>query len=310
MPTGDQQYPRTSNALSSADPGVCQPGAVLIQIHGGVRRRWIPDARRCRVVSCWCEQAGDEHTVAFWKLLGEGTLYEEFRIVNARLGVQSGRAVDGLVVLGEPPRMAARRERRFLDGEDVVVIQTEATCLNPAVFGQALLSPELIRLRWAPHSVRSVLLCTADDPGLRPYVDAFPQVETRVVEPRRDRGFPMERAKGAAQHVADRFGGALIAPAFLSRRFTIDGIVVPDVPDSSGRPLPDLVAGRDVITVHSTPGGPCMYRAGELVLAPPILTAMGAASVRSILLCGRRDQVIETALRRYVEVDVQPLPAV
>jgi hypothetical protein len=251
-----------------------------------------------------------EYTVAFWNALGEGTLYEEFSIVTAQRGVQSWRGVDGLVVLGERPRVAARREKRSLDGEDVVVIQTKATRLNPAIFGQALLSPELIRMRWTPRSIRSVLLCTADDPQLRPYVDAFPQVETHVVEPSRDHGFHLKRVPGAAQHVADQLGGALIAPAFLTRRFKIDGIVVPEVPDATGRPLPDLVAGRDAVAVHAAPGAPGMYRAGEIVLAPLVLTEMGAASVRSILLRGRTDQAIETALRRHVEADIQPLPAV
>jgi hypothetical protein len=250
-----------------------------------------------------------QHTVDFWKSLGQGTLYEEFSIVTAQRGVQSARVVDGLVVLGEQPRIAARRERRSLDGEDVVVIQTKATRLNTAVFGQALLSPELIRMRWAPRSIRSVLLCTADDPELRPYVDAFSQVEVHVVELRRDRGFSTARIPGAAQHVADRLGGALVAPAFLSKRFKIDGVVVPDVHDT-GQPLADLVVGQTVIAVHSTRDRPGMYRAGELVLAPPMLLAMGAASIRSILMCGRRDQAIETVLRRYIEVDVQTVPAV
>lgn len=250
-----------------------------------------------------------QHTRDFWESLREGTLYEEFSVVTAQRGVQSPRAVDGLVVLSQPRRIAANSERRSLDGEDVVVIQTKATRLNTAVFGQALLSPELIRLRWTPRSIRSVLLCTADDPELRPYVDAFSQVEVHVVEPRRDRGFSLERVPGVARQVADRLGGALIAPALLSTRLKIDGVVVPDVHDA-GQPLAEIVVGRSVIAVHSTRDRPCMYRAGELVLAPSMLIAMGAASVQSILVCGRRDQAIETVLRRYVEVDVQPLPAV
>lgn len=72
---------------------------------------------------------------------------------------------------------------------------------------------------------------------------------------------------------------------------------------------PGLVSGRGVTVVNSTCGGPGMYLAGELVPAPPMLSAMGAVSVRSILVCGRRDRAIETALCRYVEVDIRPLPA-
>jgi hypothetical protein len=111
-----------------------------------------------------------------------------------------------------------------------------------------------------------------------------------VVEPRREHGFSMKRVPGAAPHVANRVGGALVAPALLSSRFKIDGIVVPNASDASGLPLSGLVASRDVITVHSTRGGPGMNMAGELVLPPPMLTAIGAASVRPIRLCRCRDQ--------------------
>jgi hypothetical protein len=49
------------------------------------------------------------------------------------------------VVLGTPLRIASwdERGRLSLDGQDVIVIQTKATPLNPYVFGQALLSMDL-----------------------------------------------------------------------------------------------------------------------------------------------------------------------
>ena len=115
-------------------------------------------------------------TRAYWEDLGDGTLYEELRVVDAKAGVRSRRDVHGVIVLGEAHRIASPGERAgvSLNGKDVIVIQTKATSLNPYVFGQALLSMDLIRMRWAPRSLRSVLVCTADDPGLRPVIGAFP----------------------------------------------------------------------------------------------------------------------------------------
>ena len=70
---------------------------------------------------------------------------------------QSARDIDGVVLLGDPHEINSRG-RRCLDGEKIVIIQTKATRLNPHLYGQALLSQELIRLRWSLRSVRSVLL--------------------------------------------------------------------------------------------------------------------------------------------------------
>ena len=121
-------------------------------------------------------------TRAFWEqeLGKKGTLYEEFRAVQEVRGVQSWRALDGMIVLGDPDGVVVSGGRRCLDNEDVVVIKTKATPLNPYAFGQALLSKDLIRERWAPRSIRSILLCTSDDPELRPVIGEFPEVEVFV----------------------------------------------------------------------------------------------------------------------------------
>lgn len=104
--------------------------------------------------------------------------------------MQAERVVDGLVVLGTPPHRVSRgkagsseRAAVNLDGQDVVVIQTQATRLNPYVFGQALLSMDLIRQRWSPQSLRSVLICVKDDPELRPIAAQFPGLEVRIEHP-------------------------------------------------------------------------------------------------------------------------------
>ena len=64
-------------------------------------------------------------------------------------GVRTNRDVEGVVVRGPAPRIATKRERDSvsLDGQDVIVIQTKASRLNPYVFGQALLSMDLIKQR-------------------------------------------------------------------------------------------------------------------------------------------------------------------
>lgn len=95
-------------------------------------------------------------TLAYWQALGEGTLYEEFPVVKARRGVQTRRAVDGLVVLSAPARRVltgadGRREHAAADlgGKALAVIQAKAMRLNRYVFGQTEF-PELLarRERW------------------------------------------------------------------------------------------------------------------------------------------------------------------
>ena len=125
-------------------------------------------------------------TREFWQneLGGQGVLYEEFRAVEKQPGVRSRRDLDGVVVVGDPPEIRTRGGR-CLDGQDIVIIQTKAAPLNPHVFGQALLSQDLIQMRWSPSSVRSVLLCSADNPDLRAVTNEFPGMEIHIRRGRR-----------------------------------------------------------------------------------------------------------------------------
>lgn len=251
-------------------------------------------------------------TRAFWEeVLGkEGTLYEEFRAVEEERGIQSRRELDGVVVLGDPPRVVPRG-RRCLDGEDIVVIQTKATPLNPYVFGQVLLSKDLIRMRWSPKSIRSILICTADDPELRPVTDEFPEVEVFVrpgpVGSFRLPRLPDERIRQLAQ---DR-GASFIAPARLTRRFMIDAVLFAGSDEAGEGSLQEIVPGRHVTTVHSEKdrnGRPAiigMWVSGEVIMAQQLLARMGAASAHSIILCRRDDRAIGKALRRYAKYEVE-----
>lgn len=243
-------------------------------------------------------------------------------MVDTVAGVQSRRDVDGIVVLGEPHRIASPNERTAvsLDGRDVIVIQTKATRLNPYVFGQALLSMDLIRMRWAPRSLRSVLLCAADDPELRAVISAFPDVEVRVIRTERFTSFRLGRIPGAAAQLASQRALPLLEKPRLTSSFQIDGMIIPSWDTRHQAPLAELVADKEVITVHSEakagqPSTLGMWMSGEVIIAQHLLRQMGTAATHSIVLCGRGDQNIEAALRRYasfeiVEVDpaTQPRP--
>jgi hypothetical protein len=248
-------------------------------------------------------------TRRYWEHLDEGTLYEEFEIVRAEAGIRSRRA-DGVIVLGTPPRIAAPDERRHvsLDGEDVIVVQTKATPLNPYVFGQALLSMDLIAMRWAPRSLRSVLICAADDPELRPIVEDFPDLEICIDPGSRIQRFHLNGLDGAASLAASRLGGAAVAPAQVSSRLRIDAVLIPSAADVQHHSLADLVAGNDVTSVHShvvkgTTPSVGMWIAGEVIITQALLTRMGAASATSVIV-GNHDRAVETALRRYAEFGV------
>jgi len=245
-----------------------------------------------------------------------GTLYEEFPIVKAQRGVQAARVIDGLVVLGTPPRRVPRgkpgrneRAAANLDGEDVLVIQTKGTRLNPYVFGQALLSMELIQRRWSPRSLRSVLICVKDDPELRPITGRYPDLEVRLERPvRREQSFHLARLPGAVASVAARLGGSVVEPARVGSNVTIDGVVIPRH-RARGVPLRQAVPGRDVVSVHTYVAKDGAARlgmsvGGEVIMAQALLIQMGAASARSVVVAHHRDAAIEAALARYADFEI------
>jgi hypothetical protein len=250
-------------------------------------------------------------TRKFWEenLGGEGSLYEEFRAVEAAGEAQSWRDIDGVVVLGDRPGRCIPRGRRSLNDQDVVVIQTKAAPLNPYVFGQALLSRDLICRRWTPSSIRSVLICTADDPELRSITDEFPEVEVEIMDGHVG-SFGLSRIAGAAMKLADQRNMAVLkAPAQLARRFRIDGVLAPALETTPGTPVAEQVAGKDVISVHSERNsrGPKrlgMWIAGEIIVAQRLLAKMGAASTHSLVLCQKGDRAVERELSNYATVEV------
>lgn len=121
-------------------------------------------------------------TRRYWEAVG-GTLIEEFLVVQRGPGVGQ-RVVDAIILPKGPKRIAHRREVD-LRGEEVIVVQTKASRLGMYVMGQAVFSAELVRRRFQPATLRSVIVCTADDAELRPFLDAYPNVEVVVMGPLR-----------------------------------------------------------------------------------------------------------------------------
>lgn len=114
----------------------------------------------------------------FWQSVG-GTLVPEFQAVERGPGV-GRRLLDALILPRLPLRQAHWREVS-IDGEDVIAVQAKAHRLGMYLMGQALFSAELLRSRFRPRSIRSVILCSADDSVLRPLLARYPEVEIVVV---------------------------------------------------------------------------------------------------------------------------------
>ena len=100
-----------------------------------------------------------------------GVMAEEYPLV-AKSGLVQRRRADGVAVLdtaGEQ-RTVDWRDLPDLTGKDVVVVQAKASRLCAPLAGQAIGSAWLLE-KHAPASIRSVLLCTQDEPTLRPLVE-------------------------------------------------------------------------------------------------------------------------------------------
>jgi hypothetical protein len=252
-------------------------------------------------------------TVAWWEqeLRGAGTLYEEAAIVRRRRDVQEVRRADGVVVLDEPA--GYRRDPRGmpdLNGKEIVVIQTKAMPLNAYVFGQALLSPQLISQSWSPRKIRTVLLCLADQPELSSVITrSFPEVEVRIRQGERS-SFTWTRIPGAAESYVRSQGASFRGPERLASGLAIDGAIVPGLDAHDPRPLTQVVKEKSVTTLHSemssrnVPARIGMWMGGEIIMSQRILLAAGAESVRSVVICGHRDQAIEQALSSYADYEI------
>lgn len=228
------------------------------------------------------------------------------------------RTVDAIVDLDGQSRVIEKAGERDFSGKDIIVIQAKATRLNAYVFGQALISPRLIEeCPWQPLHMKSVLLCTADQPQIRELVsEEFPDLDILIQEGRKGNFF-LPRIPGAAEDYAEQEGSAPILTAVcLTSGLSIDGVIVPGLSHAEAR-LPicqNMVHGRNVTTVHSeqresgeTPEASWMgmYMAGEVILSQRLLLNMGAASVKSIILCRGIDGSMRKAMKGLADFEIR-----
>lgn len=111
-------------------------------------------------------------TRRYWDSVG-GALMLEFCAVTPSPH-RGRRLLDAVIVLGEPKRCLSRGEhnpQQFIDGRDIIVVQTKAGRLGMYLLGQAFFSKELMQELFMPRSVRSVAVCTRDDEVLRPLAE-------------------------------------------------------------------------------------------------------------------------------------------
>jgi hypothetical protein len=142
---------------------------------------------------------------------------------------------------------------------------------------------DLIRMRWAPRSLRSVLICAADDLELRPIVEGFSGLEICIERAPEMQSFGLQRLLGAAALVAGWLGGLLVAPAQLAARLRIDGVLIPSAGQVGDGRLAGVIAGQHVTSVHSHAArgkAPSvgMWISGEMIIAQALLARDGGRS--------------------------------
>jgi hypothetical protein len=101
-----------------------------------------------------------------WDEVG-GTLVEEFPAV-LRGSDNAQRLIDGVIILGEPKRIAKPSEVS-IKGKDIIVLQTKANRLGMNLIGQAIISKKLME-KFEPKSIRSIAICSEGDSVLEQFL--------------------------------------------------------------------------------------------------------------------------------------------
>jgi excisionase family DNA binding protein len=115
----------------------------------------------------------------FWRK-ERGILIDNYPLVKR--ADSSGPHILHAVILKNKRLHHLSRKREPLEGEDVIILHTTPKRLSPYVMGIALFSAQLVMLE-KPKSVRSIILCGANDSALQPLLAPYPYVE---VVPDRD----------------------------------------------------------------------------------------------------------------------------
>lgn len=108
-------------------------------------------------------------TIWYWEQAG-GTLIEEFLVVEAAKG-RGKRAVDGLIIIGDPKERMKPGSKLDIEGKDVLIVQAKNARLGMSLMGQTLFSSGLVK-RLKPRSVQSIALCRETDEVLQPLLEA------------------------------------------------------------------------------------------------------------------------------------------
>lgn len=253
----------------------------------------------------------------WWSRSGiSGQLAEEFTIVRRKAPVQV-RRLDAIVVIDDDgsSRVVGREQIPDLAGRDVIAVQAKASRLSEGLCGQAIGSIHLVE-RHHPRSVRSVLICTEDDPYIRPIAEAHgcevvvvpgPRRSAAPVNPDHDRIRSWARSEGV--------GVALDVPLIRSSRIVSHAIATRD--GEGGPTSLRGCAGRDLqVIVAKKPGkreGTSfgMSPVGYAIVQRRLLLDAGARSVTALILTETVDPVMaQLADRHQIEVATWPAGSV
>lgn len=108
-------------------------------------------------------------TRRYWEEVG-GILIEEFPAVLRGSG-NAQRLLDGVIVVGEPKRIAKAPEVS-IKGKDIIVLQTKANRLGMNLMGQAIVSKKLME-KFEPRSIRSIAICSEGDSVLEAFLSDY-----------------------------------------------------------------------------------------------------------------------------------------
>ena len=115
--------------------------------------------------------------------------------------------------------------------------------------------------------------------------------------------FGLHRVSGAAELAHRQSTGILTAPAQLTTRLRIDGLMSDQEPTGTDGVVTGVI-GQNLISVHGYRPPLGMWIAGEVLVAQRFLLDRGCASVRSIMVVGRGDEPVAQVLSARADVNV------
>lgn len=120
-------------------------------------------------------------TRVYWETVG-GTLVEEFCAVR-RSKDCGQRLIDGIILPNLENRIVEAKDfnKKLIEGEDIIIVQTKAARLGMNVLGQAFFSAELMKI-FKPKSILSVALVIETDSVLQPIFESFPNMKVVVIK--------------------------------------------------------------------------------------------------------------------------------